>query len=93
MAINIGLRGDGTMIIPQTETQGTATDCASIYAVRFGQSEADQAVTGLTNGGVDVRDLGEQQVKPSLRTRIEFFCGLGVFGGKAAARGSGLRNL
>jgi hypothetical protein len=91
--IDIGNKGDGTMILPQTETQGTAVDASSIYVVRFGSSEADQAVTGLTNGGVDVRDLGEQQVKPAFRTRIEFFCGLGVFGGKAAARGTGVRNL
>jgi hypothetical protein len=91
--IDIGLKGDGTMIVPQTETQGTAVDASSIYAVKFGQSEADQAVTGLTNGGVDVRDLGELQAKPALRTRIEFFVGLGVFGGKAAARGTGVRNL
>ena len=91
--INIGENADGTLIIPQTETQGTATDCSSIYAVRFGQSEADRAITGLENGGMDVRDLGELQVKPAYRTRIEFFCGLGVFGGKAAARGTGVRNL
>lgn len=90
--IDIGTKADGSLIIPQTETQGTSTDASSIYAVKFGQSEADQAVTGLTNGGVDVRDLGEQQATPALRTRIEFFCGLGVFGGKAAARGTGVRN-
>jgi hypothetical protein len=91
--IDIGQRGDGTLIIPQTETQGTAVDASSIYAVRFGSSEADQAVTGLTNGGVQVEDLGKLQAKPAYRTRIEFFCGVGVFGGKAAARGTGVRNL
>lgn len=90
--VNIGARGDGTLIIPQTETQGTSSVASSIYAVRFGESEADQAVTGLTNGGVDVRDLGELESKPALRTRIEFFCGFAVFGGKAAARGTGLLN-
>jgi hypothetical protein len=90
--IDIGLTGAGSMIIPQTETQGSSSVASSIYAVRFGQSEADQAVTGLTNGGVDVRDLGEQQAKPAYRTRIEFFTGLGVFGGKAAARGTGVLN-
>jgi hypothetical protein len=99
--IDIGNKGDGTMIIPQTETQGTAVDASSIYAVRFGESEADQAVTALYNGQQGrvsetvfaVRDLGEQQAKPAFRTRIEGFVGLGVFGGKAAARGSGVRNL
>jgi hypothetical protein len=90
--IDIGTKADGTLIIPQTETQGTVTVASSIYAVRFGEGEGDAAVTGLTNGGVDVRDLGEQQVKPVYRTRIEFYCGMGVFGGRAAARLTGVLN-
>ena len=98
--IDIGQKADGSLIIPQTETQGTAVDASSIYAVKFGESEADQSVTGLYNpqqGRVSetvfaVRDLGEQQAKPAYRTRIEGFVGLGVFGGKAAARGTGVRN-
>ena len=90
--LDIGTKADGSLIIPQTETQGTSNVASSIYAVKFGGNEGDQAVTGLTNGGVSVRDLGEQQVKPVFRTRIEFFCGLGVFGGKAAARLTGVLN-
>jgi len=75
-----------------TETCGTATTASSIYAVKFGQDVSDRAVTGLTNGGVMVDDLGLLQDKPSYRTRIEFYCGLAVFGGKAAARLSGVLN-
>lgn len=91
--LDLGTNAAGTEIIPQTETQGTATGiCSSIYAVRFGQDEADQAVTGLTNGGVSVRDLGEQQAKPALRTRVEFFVGLATFGGQGAARLRGVLN-
>ena len=91
--IDIGNKADGTPIIPQTEDQGTAVGTtSSVYAVRFGRDESDRAVTGLTNGGIDVRDLGEQDAKPVYRTRIEFFCGLGVFGGKAAARLTGVLN-
>jgi hypothetical protein len=84
--LDIGQTAAGADIIPQTETQGTSTEASSIYAVRFGQGEEDQAVTGLTNGGVMVDDLGQLQEKPAYRTRIEFYCGLAVFGGKAAAR-------
>lgn len=81
----------GTRILPQTETQGTASGIASsIYAVRFGGNEADRAVTGLTNGGVMVDDLGLLQSQPVYRTRIEFYCGLALFGGKAAARLTGV---
>jgi hypothetical protein len=91
--LDIGTKADGTLILPQTETQGTAAGTvSSIYAVRYGQDETDRAVTGLTNGGVDVRDLGEQQAKPVFRTRIEFFCGMGLFGGKGAARLTGVLN-
>ncbi|MEV6079621.1 major capsid protein [Streptomyces sp. NPDC052069] len=85
-----GSTAAGADILPQTETAGTATDASSIYAVRFGQTEDDQAVTGLTNGGVMVDDLGQLESKPAYRTRIEFYCGLAVFGGKAAARLNGV---
>ncbi|WP_309080283.1 major capsid protein [Zhihengliuella sp.] len=82
----------GADILAQNETQGTATDASSIYAVKFGQDEGDQAVTGLTNGGVMVDDLGQLQEKPAFRTRIEFYCGVATFGGRAAARLRGVLN-
>ena len=90
--LDIGTTADGTMILPQTETQGTATDASSIYAVKFGQDEGDQGVTGLTNGGVQVYDLGEIDSKPVFRTRLEFYCGLAVFSGTGAARLRGVLN-
>jgi hypothetical protein len=87
-----GADASGTLVLPQSETQGSSSVASSIYAVKFGESEDDQAVTGLTNGGVQVYDLGELETKPALRTRIEFYCGVGVFGGKAAARLTGVLN-
>ena len=91
--LDIGLTAAGGAIIPQTETQGTAAGTASsVYAVRFGEDEGDQAVTGLTNGGVDIYDLGEISEKPVYRHRLEFYCGLATFGGKAAARLRGVLN-
>ncbi|MFI1099792.1 major capsid protein [Streptomyces melanogenes] len=85
-----GQTAAGADILPTTETQGTATDASSIYAVKFGRNEGDKGVTGLTNGGVSVRDLGELDSKPAYRTRIEFFCGLALFSGQAAARLNGV---
>ncbi|MFJ7588435.1 major capsid protein [Streptomyces sp. NPDC097617] len=85
-----GQTAAGADILPQTETQGSAVDASSIYAVRFGQSEDDRAVTGLTNGGIQVTDLGELETKPSYRTRIEFYTGLAIFGGRGAARLNGV---
>ena len=84
---DIGKKADGTLIIPQTETQGTSTVSSSIYAVRFGEDEADAGVTGLTNGGIMVDDLGQLETKPVYRTRIETYTGLAVFGGAARLRG------
>lgn len=81
-----GMTAAGVNILPQTETQGSSNVASSVYAVKFGQDEGDRAVTGLTNGGVDAYDLGEITEKPVYRTRIEFYCGLALFGGKAAAR-------
>lgn len=90
--IDIGSTAAGTPIIPQTETDGTFTSASSIYAVKFGSDEGDGGVTGLTNGGIQVKDLGEIDAKPVYRTRIEFFTGLGVFSGTAAARLEGVLN-
>jgi hypothetical protein len=82
----------GAEILGLNETQGTATDASSIYAVKFGEDEGDQGVTGLTNGGIQVDDLGQLQEKPAYRTRIEFYTGMAVFGGRAAARLRGVKN-
>ncbi|MFF2543998.1 major capsid protein [Kitasatospora sp. NPDC058063] len=87
-----GQTAAGVDILPTTETQGTATDASSIYAVKWGRDEGDKGVTGLTNGGISVRDLGELDSKPAFRTRIEFFCGLALFSGQAAARLNGVLN-
>jgi hypothetical protein len=80
----------GARILPQTETQGASSIASSVYAVKYGNDESDRGVTGLTNGGVMVDDLGLLQSQPVYRTRIEFYCGLAVFGGKAAARLTGI---
>lgn len=73
-----------------TGTDGAET--GDIYAVRFGATEADAGVSGLTNGGFQVTDLGESHDKPVYRTRIDFYRGIALFGGKAAARLTGVLN-
>jgi hypothetical protein len=92
--LDLGHTAGGAQILPLTETTSDATapatNASSIYAVKYGQAEGDQAVTGLTNGGVQVRDLGEIDSQPVHRTRLEFFTGMAIFGGKGAARLSGV---
>lgn len=87
--VNPGLATDGTTrILPFTETQGTAVGTvASLYAVKFGEQEF---VSGLTNGGIDVYDLGELETKPAYRTRIESYMAIDIFNGKAAGRLQGV---
>ncbi|WP_349253909.1 major capsid protein [Streptomyces sp. BPTC-684] len=83
--LDAGQKLDGTDVLPLTSGTG-GKQTGDIYAVRFGSTEADAGVTGLTNGGVQTTDLGESHDKPVYRTRIDFYCGLALFGGKAAAR-------
>ncbi|OTA27234.1 hypothetical protein B9G54_01565 [Alloscardovia macacae] len=90
--LDAGNKPDGNAILPVNETQGTAQNTSSLYAVRYGQGEGETGVAGLTNGGVQVDDLGLLQDKPVYRTRVELYAGLAVFGGKAAARLKGVVN-
>lgn len=89
--VDPGVGADGaTDILAFDETQGTDTTTASVYAVRFGEEEF---VAGLTNGGVMVDDLGLLESKPSYRHRVEFYVGMAIFNGKAAARLKGIDQL
>jgi len=94
--LDIGVKADGTNIIPQTETQGASNVASSIYAVALSNDESQPGIAGLFNGPsddqpFDVVDLGEIDVKPVYRTRIEGYLGFAVFG-KGAARLRGVLN-
>jgi len=80
----------GTDILPFSElgyTGSTATS-TSLYCVSLG----DGKLKGIQNGEMDVRDLGELETKPAMRTRVEWFNGIAVFHGRAVARLSGIKN-
>ncbi|HET7616031.1 MAG TPA: phage major capsid protein [Bacillales bacterium] len=77
----------GNEILGFDETQGTAVNAGSIYAVKFGP---EQYTSGLQNSGISVRDLGELDTKPAFRTRIEWYNGMAVFHPRAAARLKGV---
>ncbi len=86
--VDPGYATDGTtQILAYDETQGASSLTTSVYAVKFGEQEF---VSGLTNGGIDVYDLGELETKPAYRTRIEAYMAIGIFNGKAAARLKGI---
>lgn len=65
---------------------GPTATASSVYCVNFG----DEGVTGLQNGTMEVRDLGEMQTKPALLTRVEWLVGMAVLHGRAAARLRGI---
>lgn len=74
---------ENSAILPFTEAAASGTaQCTSIYCVSFG----DGMFSGLENGGMDIRDMGELQSKPAMRTRVEWYSGIAIFHGKAAAR-------
>jgi len=60
---------------------GTPAD-QSIYVVSFGNDH----LTGIQNGGPQVRDLGEATDSPTLVTRIEWYGSIALVNGRAAAR-------
>lgn len=89
--VEVGTGLDGTtQILGFDETQGSSVITSSIYAVKFGEEEY---VSGLTNGGIDVYPLGELETKPAFRVRIEWYVGLAMFAGTAAARLKGITQV
>jgi len=86
---------DLPILVPYSENGGTepiAFDEAnpgggsavgtSIYCVSFG----DQRLQGIQNSEMAVTDLGELQTSPVYRTRVEWYAGIAIFHGRAAAR-------
>lgn len=61
----------------------------SIYVVAFG----DDKVMGIQNDGIDVRDLGEIDAKPVMRTRVEWSFSIAVQHGRSLARVWGITQV
>lgn len=76
----------GDEILGFDETVGSATTASSFYVCRFDPAY----LTGLQNGGVDVRDLGELNDSPKFRTRVEWFNAIAIMHPRAVCRVKGL---
>ncbi len=76
--------GDANPAIDNAEAYsgGGAADGTSIYILSIG----DGMFTGLQNGPMQVRNLGELQEKPAIRTRVEWYIGCTVQHPRAASR-------
>ncbi len=60
----------------------------SIYVVSF----RDLMITGIDNGGIQARDLGEIDEKPVKRVRVEWYAGIALWHPRAAVRLYGIKD-
>jgi len=84
--VDPGQHWSGRDILPYVDATG-----GDVFAVKLASGFSDEGVLGITNGSLQVKYLGELQEKPAIRTRIDFYCGMAVQGGKAAARLRGVK--
>ena len=79
-----------TDILPFLEvgSGGSTATATSIYCVSFMAGKCQ----GIQNKTIEGRDLGELQTKPAMRTRVEWYSGVAMYHGRAAARLRGISN-
>jgi hypothetical protein len=80
--------GDDILPFEEAAASGAAT-ATSIYVLSLGTGR----LSGIQNGGMDVRDLGELQAAPVYRTRVEWYTGIVLQHSRAAARLRHIGNL
>jgi hypothetical protein len=83
----------GNQILDFTETSGNLANvnCTSIYVISAMPMKL-VGIQGQADGqyGIATRDLGELETKPVMRTRVEWYCALACYHGRAAARLRGI---
>ncbi len=75
--------------IPDNEAadNGTGNTFSSIYAL---QLSAADGLVGLTNGGIEVIDVGQLESKDASRVRVRWYVGLALLRDTAVARMNGV---
>jgi hypothetical protein len=74
--------------IADDQTQGTSSDCSTIYTFQMGEG----ALVGLTApGGLQVERVGSLESKDASRTRIKWYTSLALFNAVKLARLIGVR--
>ena len=84
-AVPINANDQSTLVAaPASYTPTTpwaaGNDTSPIFAVRI----AEDGLCGLSNGMIQVDDIGKLETKDAERTRIKFYCGLALFNKRAA---------
>lgn len=86
---DVGLKANQVdKIITDTEQVGGNTDCTSVYWAKTG---AKTHLQGWEKAPLDVRDLGELQTAPVLRTRVDWHVGLASWHVRSLTRVEGIR--
>jgi len=74
--------------ISDAQTQGTSTDCSTVYAFQAGEG----GLVGLTApGGLQIERVGSLETKDARRTRIKWYASLALFNAVKLARLIGVR--
>ncbi len=74
--------------VGDAKTQGTSSDCSTIYAMQFGEG----ALSGLTAaGGLTVERVGSLETKDASRIRVKWYAGLALFNTLKVAKLTGVR--
>lgn len=76
--------------IPETEgneTGITGSNLSSVYALKLGMK---RGLIGLTNGGLQVEDVGPLEVKNAHRYRIRWYCAVAITNSIGVARLAGV---
>jgi hypothetical protein len=79
VVVDYDANGDQIIAFDEVGSTGTTASATSIYCVNM----SDEGVVGLQNGTMEVRDLGEVQERPVMRTRVEWLVGMAVMHGRA----------
>jgi HK97 family phage major capsid protein len=74
--------------ISDAQTQGTSTDCSTVYAFQAGEG----ALAGVTSpGGMKIERVGSLETKDATRTRIKWYTSLALFNVLKLAKLTGVR--
>lgn len=88
---------DGTPVIINDfmladETQGSASNTCSIYALRLNEVDGFHGITGGEAAGLKVEEIGTVQNKDAVRWRVKWYAGTALKATHAVARLKGITN-
>jgi hypothetical protein len=79
--------------LANNETQGSATNTCSIYAVRMNEVDGLFGLYGGGNAGFVIEDIGTVQNKDAWRFRVKWYAGLALGSTRSVARIKGVTNI